>query len=366
MRKLKKPTVGMLIATLIFSNIQLPLIYGNELDNKVENVNKQIVKNNKEEVINIPDEALRKGIKDQLELSEEDVITDSDMKELYYYQHNEDLFGKVKDLSGIEYATNLEGIDIWYSEISDISQLSQCTKLKEIRLGYNNIEDISPLKNCTELEILDLTHNDVEDVSPLSNLLKLRKLEMMENKVTDISPLKNVPLSNYSRIIDQRMNIDKVINVNAGEIYKLKIPKVIDKDGSLLIPTVTYRDKEVEVKNGYAEISIPNDGYYAGTEVKVYFTSNYNEESFDKLDYIFTTGFTQEVVINPVVSVSSVKLNKTSITLVDGKSEKLTAIINPSNATNKNVEWTSSNPEVATVDGSGNVKAVGAGSATIK
>lgn len=65
------------------------------------------------------------------------------------------------------------------------------------------------------------------------------------------------------------------------------------------------------------------------------------------------------------LSVSSIKLNATSITLKNVRSYKLIATINPTNATNKNVTWSSSNTKVATVDANGNVSAVGAGTATI-
>ena len=65
------------------------------------------------------------------------------------------------------------------------------------------------------------------------------------------------------------------------------------------------------------------------------------------------------------VSVSGVSLNKTSLSLVEGGSESLTATISPDNATNKAVSWKSSDTGVATVDGSGKVTAVKAGSTTI-
>ena len=67
----------------------------------------------------------------------------------------------------------------------------------------------------------------------------------------------------------------------------------------------------------------------------------------------------------PTISVTSVKLNKTSTTIVKGNTEKLTATISPSDATNKDVIWSSSNTKVATVDASGNVKAIASGSTTI-
>ena len=69
-----------------------------------------------------------------------------------------------------------------------------------------------------------------------------------------------------------------------------------------------------------------------------------------------------KVMLTPV---NSVKLNKTSTTIVKGKNQKLTASISPSNATNKEVTWKSSNTKVATVDKNGNVKAIAPGNATI-
>ena len=65
------------------------------------------------------------------------------------------------------------------------------------------------------------------------------------------------------------------------------------------------------------------------------------------------------------VGVSGVSLNKTSLNLTEGGSEALTATITPTNATNKAISWKSSDTGVATVDNSGNVTAVKAGSATI-
>ena len=74
---------------------------------------------------------------------------------------------------------------------------------------------------------------------------------------------------------------------------------------------------------------------------------------------------TGDVTGTVIYKVADVSLNKTSLTLTDGGSETLTATITPSNATNKNVTWSSSAESVATVDNSGKVTAVGAGTAQI-
>ena len=65
-----------------------------------------------------------------------------------------------------------------------------------------------------------------------------------------------------------------------------------------------------------------------------------------------------------VFSVVNVTLDKTSVTLTEGDVTTLTATVSPSNATNKNVIWSSSDNTVATVS-NGKVTAVKAGTATI-
>ena len=65
------------------------------------------------------------------------------------------------------------------------------------------------------------------------------------------------------------------------------------------------------------------------------------------------------------VPVTGVKLNTETLELFTGNTATLTATVQPDDATNKDVTWASSNSAVATVDATGNVKAVGAGTANI-
>ena len=63
--------------------------------------------------------------------------------------------------------------------------------------------------------------------------------------------------------------------------------------------------------------------------------------------------------------VESVSLNKSEISLYEGRSETLVATVSPSSATNKTVEWASNMPSVATVESDGKVTGIKAGTATI-
>ena len=64
------------------------------------------------------------------------------------------------------------------------------------------------------------------------------------------------------------------------------------------------------------------------------------------------------------IEVSSVKLNKTEITIEKNKTEKLTATVEPENAVKKEIEWTTSNEKIATVE-NGTITGVGEGTAVI-
>lgn len=64
------------------------------------------------------------------------------------------------------------------------------------------------------------------------------------------------------------------------------------------------------------------------------------------------------------IEVKSITLDRSTVSLKVGQSVTLTATVNPSEATDKTVTWTSSNPSVATVE-NGIVKAIKVGSATI-
>lgn len=80
---------------------------------------------------------------------------------------------------------------------------------------------------------------------------------------------------------------------------------------------------------------------------------------------IIVDGMKASCTVTVTVPVTDIKLNKSSITLRKDNSETLSATITPSDATNQNITWKSSNDKIATVDANGKVTGVGNGKATI-
>ena len=71
------------------------------------------------------------------------------------------------------------------------------------------------------------------------------------------------------------------------------------------------------------------------------------------------------VVAKHVIPVTAVKLSASSLALTEGDVARLTATVEPADATDKTVVWSSDSPEIAEVDQEGNVTAKSEGEAVI-
>lgn len=77
------------------------------------------------------------------------------------------------------------------------------------------------------------------------------------------------------------------------------------------------------------------------------------------------SGKTAECAVIVTIPVTGVYLEMTSLSLAKGENAQLSAVVTPTDASNKNIVWTSNNPNVATVSQSGLVRAIGGGKTII-
>lgn len=153
------------------------------------------------------------------------------------------------------------------------------------------------------------------------------------------------------------INLDKEVNIEQGELFSV----VVELTGKNGVSPWIARDHSQTVENWFSCTSSAkeNQSFYSTSYGNWYdYGSSYSANFIIKA---FTDNTSQQNVIN----VERISLNKDNLTLEEGSKEQLKATITPSDATYRNVTWTSSNDSVASVDNSGNVTAKSIGTAVI-
>ena len=169
--------------------------------------------------VEILDPNLERVIREKLALPDETPLMQLAMKQLTRLEAGN---SQIKDLVGLEYATNLtrlslsqneinnltslaglsylESLSLWGNPISDLSPLANLTRLRGLDLGACQISDIDPLANLTQLEWLHLHNNRIKDITPLAKLTRLADLWLTSNRIVDVSPLANLTMLEELRI----------------------------------------------------------------------------------------------------------------------------------------------------------------------
>ena len=141
------------------------------------------------QTVHIPDPNLRTVLESALGKEAGEDITQADMQEVTGLDAFE---SGVRNLTGLEFATNLIELHLGLNRISDVSPLKDLTKLTKLDLHRNQIiSDVSPLKNLTNLAWLSLRGNRISDMSPLKDLKRLTFLHIGYNVISDVFPLKD-------------------------------------------------------------------------------------------------------------------------------------------------------------------------------
>ena len=215
-------------------------------------------------IVEVPDPNLRQLIREALSLPEAVPLTQQQMLRLTRL----DAGGNrgITDLTGLEYATNLqflelyqnsivdinplahltllEGFNLWGCDIVDVSPLRNLTNLRGIVLGNNKISDISPLAELTNLTSLQIHSNHIVDFSPLANLVNLQELWINDNFGTDISPLQGLNLTDFR--YDEVCDIEPLLPLVRERIENRSFPSVFQAwDDIVGLDHLTWEQRNV-------------------------------------------------------------------------------------------------------------------------
>ena len=113
---------------------------------------------------------------------------------------------EIRDLTGLEYATNLQTLNLRMNHINDISILAALGNLEDLNLTWNQIENISVMSSLINLRSLNLHKNQISDISPLSSLTHLQWLDLHKNNISDISPLAGLTSLQYLVLLYNPLN----------------------------------------------------------------------------------------------------------------------------------------------------------------
>ena len=114
--------------------------------------------------MDIPDANLRAALETTLRGAPDNLIASAEMATLTRFEAP---YVGIRNLTGLEDATNLTGLDLAGNNISDISPVAGLTKLISLDLGKNSISDISAVVGLTNLTTLILNNNSISDISSL-------------------------------------------------------------------------------------------------------------------------------------------------------------------------------------------------------
>lgn len=134
---------------------------------------------------------------------------------------------------------------------------------------------------------------------------------------------------------------------------------------ALVLP-VDATNKNVSWESSNPNVAIVNQSGLVEAVLKGIVIITTRTEDGNKISECILNVTEQEEIPNPEeINVTDVNLNKNALSLKIGNQEQLEALILPSNATNKNITWSSSNVEVASVDQDGNITALSQGTSII-
>ncbi|MEW8955237.1 leucine-rich repeat domain-containing protein, partial [Clostridium sp.] len=208
-------------------------------------------------VINIPDDKLREVINKTLDKDRkiDEKITKNDMESIKeiisddkigYLNHEETAEPKeihdrgIRSIEGLEYAINLEKLDLSENRISDLEPLKNLKKLTHIDLDRNMLGDLTPLSKLNNLTRLNIYNNaNIVDTEPLSHLKNLKWLDMhfcnrrtASVKVDGLGKLENLEFlsidDNFIEDISFAENLTKLTSFSCNNNYVMDLTPVQD------------------------------------------------------------------------------------------------------------------------------------------
>ncbi|OPX84303.1 MAG: Internalin-A precursor [Pelotomaculum sp. PtaB.Bin104] len=224
----------------------------------------------------------------------------------------------ILDLTGLEYAINLQTLTLCGNHIDDVTPLAGLTNLVMLGLDDNQISDISPLAGLTKLNTLWLDGNGISNITPLAGLTDLEAVCISRNQLSDISPLEGlINLLELWLVDNQISDIDTLASLI--ELKYLYLDSNMITDISPLngpnftqLEVLSISNNRVSTVVSLANQENLNDLYLTGNQLSdIGFLTGLNNL---ELLYLDDNEITNIAPLAGLVSLKELKLNDNSIT----------------------------------------------------
>ncbi len=193
----------------------------------------------------IPDPNLELAIRNELDKQSAD-LSCADIELL---NHLSASYGGISDLTGLQFAINLQFLDLGYNGVADISVLAGLTSLQYLDLEYNSVTDISPLTDLTNLQSLNLAKMNLSDLKALTGLINLQTLQLFRNNIDDISALSSlINLQNlrlYSNHVSDLSPLSALVNLQYLELHGNSINDISYLSGLANLQTLSLGNNNI-------------------------------------------------------------------------------------------------------------------------
>ena len=241
-----------------------------------------------------------------------------------------------------------------YNQLTQLD-VSRNENLESFICRYNRLTTLDVSKNS---QLIDLYCEGNRLTSlDISKNPKMINLECYNNQLTALDVSQNTQLENLYcsgnclTSLDVSQNKKITYFEAAGNVYTTSI----NSKGQLDLATLPgfQVSKMLEVR----------DGKISGTMLIF-------DSGKDTVTYVYDCGNNHQMLaqikaVNPILRVTKITLNKTSVNIEKGKTVQLKATVTPTTATTRTVTWKSSDTSVVAVDNDGKVTAKAAGTAMI-
>ncbi|MGQ8856143.1 leucine-rich repeat domain-containing protein [Bacillus sp. NA_145.1] len=230
-------------------------------------------------------------------------ITKEDLLQIKTLEILKEKGKEIKDLTGLEYMTNLENLTLEGVGLKNIEFISNLKQLKDVNVSHNKIEDITLLSSLENLQWLNLADNHIKDVSVLGSMLDLLSLKLAGNEIRDVRPL--IQLGQWFSIDAGRQ---KIILNEAKVNEEIQVP-VYDLEGET-IENIKLTSEGETFNNGVMKWSTPGEKVYKfdldSDETSISFNGTVIQNIVEKEEVTEPTKEVEEVK-EPVKEVEEIK-----------------------------------------------------------